>query len=139
GQTFQAAAPEAVPFEGFGLTAEELTIGTFPAPEGEDWSSTDLDNVVQTGTFSLDDRIGYLLAAPSNVDDEDTEVTILEVLRDESGAVVDYSSRTMSWTDMWQGKLFVGELKQTPAEPGTYTLELYFDGQLVQTAPLTIQ
>lgn len=137
-QIFQAVTPAPSDFEGFGLSASELTMGTFPAPEGETWSSEDLNNVVQTDTFAPGSRIGYLLAAPSSVDKEDTEVHILVVLRDEAGAVVDYSTDTRTWADMWTGRLFVGEVNNPPTTPGSYRLEIYFDGALAQFAAITI-
>ena len=68
-------------------------------------------------------------------------VSTLIVVRNKDGALVDYYAGEEVWSNMWTkhgGKyLYLGELLRTPQEPGDYTFEIYFNGQLVSTgAPL---
>ena len=137
--TFAAATPEAPSFEGFGLSAADIVLATFHAPEGTDWTAEDVDLASSmSDTFAVTDTVGFLLEATGKIENSDTEVQVLVVVRDENGVPVDYSYSTVPWYTMWTDNLYLGQLRQTPQTPGSYTLEVYVEGQLIHTEQLTI-
>lgn len=135
-ETYTASNSVAAAFAGFGLTADDITIATFPAPEGN-WGSGDLNSVIQSRSFTSSDRIGFLLRAGSSYDTSDETVNIRILVRNDTG-IVSHQTKELPWSSVWSDRLFVGELETTPSAPGTYALEIYFNNQLVQTTEFTI-
>ena len=136
GDGHSVTTPEAPSFEGFGLTAADITIATFSAPEGE-WGIDELNSLPTKTDFSTGETIGFLLNGQGRDLSEDA-VDVLVLLRDESGAVVLHRSANSPWNSVWTKNLYLGQLSETPQTPGTYTLEIYFNGALAGSQAITI-
>ena len=61
------------------------------------------------------------------------------VFRDNNGAVVDYSTSTQTWTQMWYKGLCELNVPSTPSEVGTYTVSIYMNGMLAGESKITIK
>ncbi len=128
-----AAAPA---FDGFGLKGEEMSVATFPAPQGE-WGVEDLNSLPSKTDFTTGETIGFLVNGQGR-DKSDETVDILVLLRDANQAVVSRTFHTSPWNDMWNQNLYLGQLPETPQAAGNYTLEIYFNGALVRSQAITI-
>lgn len=135
--SYTATAPESSSFQGFGLTVSDITMATFPAPEDTDWQVSDLNGVVQTTDFTVGSRMGFLLHAETSFNSSDDTVNVLIVLRDENGTPVRYTFDALAWHTMWTDRYFLGEV-EAPQTPGGYTLEVYFDNQLVRSTLVNV-
>lgn len=127
--TVDVEVPPAESFTGYGFTKGYLV--TWLRPTQDDWT---VNNLQYTRTsFSPDESIAFACETVAGLEDSDDVVTTLVVVRDENGKVVDYYSGEEVWNNMWNRDMYVGELLRTPQELGTYSLELYFNGQRVKT------
>ncbi len=100
-------------------------------PDKEDWTINDLQ--YHRTSFSSAERVAFACQTTSALKDSDDPITILLVVRNANGSVVDHYTGEETWNHMWTRDTYVGELLRTPSEPGTYTLELYFNGKRVKT------
>jgi len=105
-------------------------------PTKEDWTVNDLGTL--RTSFSKDESIAFACESISTPNSEEETISILLVVRNEEGTVVDHYIGEENWSEMWTRKKYVGELLRTPQEPGVYSLEMYFNGKLVNTGnPIT--
>ena len=105
-------------------------------PTKEDWTVNDLGTL--RTSFSKDESIAFACESISTPNSEEETISILLVVRNEDGTVVDHYIGEENWSEMWTRKKYVGELLRTPQEPGVYSLEMYFNGKLVNTGnPIT--
>lgn len=65
-------------------------------------------------------------------------VRTLAVTRDENGNVVDTVTVIRSWSSMWYKSFGKLDLFKRPANPGNFTVEVYFNEMLVTTQSFTI-
>jgi len=70
--------------------------------------------------------------------DEPVDVEVMIIIRNEDGEPLSTSTEVFSWNDMWKNKLFAACIDTVPAEVGSYTIELYFDGMLLKTRTFQI-
>ena len=131
GETTKAEVtiPAAEAFDDYGFTKGYVSI--WLRPNKDVWT---VNNLAKTRTtFSKDEKIAFALETISTVKKSEDVVNILLVVRNEDGVVVDRYNGEEIWNDMWTKKKYVGELLRTPQEPGQYTLEIYFNGDVVKT------
>lgn len=133
-------------FDGFGITPEApLTvesgyISLWVAPEGSNWTYTDLTN--HTDKFKTTDQIAVCLEVRA-VDSSADEITLTYAIRDENGTVVNDVSRTMAWNDMWYSRRHASAIPLPATDnqtsvPGKYTLEIYVNSRLLASAAFTV-
>lgn len=131
GETTKAEVtiPAADAFDDYGFT--KGYVSTWIRPDKDVWT---VNNLAKMRTsFTKDQKIAFALETISNVQKSEDPVNILLVVRNEDGVVVDHYSGEEVWNEMWTKKKYVGELLRTPQEPGTYTLEIYFNGDVIKT------
>ena len=121
--------PAAESFSDYGFTKGYAN--TWIRPSQEEWTVNNLSK--RRDTFAPTDSIAFACESISDLKDSDDTVSILVVVRNEEGNVVDHYSGQNVWNEMWTRNKYVGELTRTPQEAGTYTLEIYFNGKLVNT------
>ena len=142
--TFRTA--EAGVFDEFGvspappLSAASGYISLWLLPEKENWNYNDLHN--HKTTFSSEEEIAVCIEINA-VNSSTDEVTLLYVLRDAEGKVVNDVSKTLPWNDMWYSRRHAGAIP-LPARAGeasaagNYTLEIYVNGKLFASVGFTV-
>ncbi len=134
---YTATTAEAPAFNAFGITGDNVTISTFVAPTDPDWTSGQVPETL-SDTFKVTDIIAFALEITSKYDYSDAEVETIIVIRNADGEPVDYNFGTAQWHTMWTKDIYLGQTNRTPQTPGEYTLEIYFNNQLVSTKSFTI-
>jgi len=127
--TTEFTVPAAESFDAYGFTKGYIVM--WLRPEQEDWNVNHLQYV--RTTFKPSEKIAFACESISTPENSEETVTTLLVLRDENGNVVDHYIGEEIWNTMWNKNKYVGELLRTPDVPGTYTLEIYFNGRRVKT------
>jgi len=128
--------PEAEEFRSYGFTT--AYVSTWLRPQG-DWTSKSLSTI--RNSYETTELIAFACQSISVPKDSDEVVSTMLVVRNEDGGLEDYYVGEETWSNMWSKNgnnyLYIGELLRTPQIPGKYTLEIYFNGQLVKTgAPI---
>lgn len=124
------------------LTADSGNILLYLEPDMDNWDYTDLDTDDQKSTFTPEESIAVCIEVNS-VASSSKDVTLLYVLRDSEGNVVNDVARTLPWNDIWYSRRHAGAIP-LPAKTGMtstagdYTLEIYVNGCLMASAGFTI-
>lgn len=137
-QSGSYTAEEAQAFEGFGITAADLAAALVLRPEGESWGYTDLTAESYKTEFTAGETAAVLIAVGTNFTLSDDQITVTFAIRDADTQLVSAEQLTMAWSAMWQGIYCPLELGVMPAQPGSYTLDLYFGEQIVTSLSFTI-
>ena len=130
----QASTPEAEQFTDYGISS--LYCALYLQPENEDWTVNDL--ATRRTSFLPSEGIAFAIEAVYGVSSDDKTVTTTYVVRNSEGTVVDYYTGERSWDGLWTRAIHCGGLERTPQEPGEYTIEVYFDNQILTTLTFTI-
>ncbi len=143
--TFRTA--ETTVFDEFGvspappLRASSGYISLWLLPEKENWNFNDLHN--HKTSFSPEDKIAVCLEINA-VNSSTDEVTLLYVVRDSEGRVVNDVSRTLPWNDMWYSRRHASAIPlpaqgAEPSAAGEYKLEIYVNGKLLAETGFTVE
>ncbi len=145
--TTNLTTKEAEVFTGFEISPTPLydvdssNVSLWELPEKEDWNYNDLTNL--RTSFTKDERIVVCLQVESIVASEET-VKLLYVIRGDHGQVVTSEAAEMTWDSMWFDRRHANEIPlpieegSTTATPGTYTLEIYINNQILLKRNFTI-
>ncbi len=104
-------------------------MGLFAHPGKENWSKNDLAE--GRSEFAPEEALAFGVNSLSGLNSSSDTVKISVVVRDKANVPVYHTAYSDTWNDMWPSDLFIGEVTQVPSEPGTYTLQLYFNNDLV--------
>ncbi len=125
----EVSIPAAETFGDYGFT--KGYVSTWIRPTKDIWTVNDLAKM--RTSFTKDQKIAFALETIANVSKSEDPVQVLVVVRNEDGVVVDHYSGEEVWNEMWTKKKYVGELLRTPEDPGKYTIEIYFNGKVINT------
>ena len=131
-------APAAPSFSGFMLTAADLTFRMCKTPANPAWSQADVPETDYVNTFAPGEKASFAIFIGTVYGISEESVRTLAVIRDESGNVVDTVTVTRSWSSMWYKNFGKLDLFELPANPGNYTVEVYFNEMLVTTQNFTV-
>lgn len=136
----QYRTPDAQDFSGYGVNRSMMSYHLCSRPEGETWSWKDVSEENYKTTFSVGDRIGIVGELSQACGKSTDTITVLFVIRDESGKLVTYSYTDIVWDNMWNDLLHCAlELPDSLGEAGTYTISIYFDEKFVMQETIKIQ
>ena len=125
-------------FADYGITTEHITGSLCITPKANKWNHEDV--TAYTKEFSADDSISAVVYINTKVKFNSADVDVLYVVRDGNGNIIPElcHGQTMDWKTMWTNRYFYPTLPTTPAEAGSYTMELYFNGALALSKVFTI-
>ncbi len=135
--------PAAQVYEGHSLTGDSISCQLLPTPAEEDWTYYTVDSGSYTQSFTAGQSISMVLSSSVRFHLDAGDVSVLYVFRDEAGNALPEVTceQELNWHDMWiKTDYHHAELTvpTAPAAPGSYTLEIYFDGRAVTSASLNV-
>lgn len=141
-------------------TADEFTVGgnvettcvTAPADDFTAWDCSvgDMELFAMednpdgyedpTTSFTPGQHLAFRVEVSYEATEEDKSVKTLYVIRDSGGnPVAVYSNDAgRTWSGTWLTARHTGDNIDLPQVPGSYTLEVYFDGDLLASADFTV-
>lgn len=134
--SYKADTPQ--PFEGFGITAEDLSAQLVLLPEGDGLSYADLPAESFTAEFALNEQITILLSTQAKWTASSDSVNIVFAIRDDSAQLISAEQLSASWEELWTDGYCPLTLPLAPTQTGQYTVDLYFDGLYVTSASFTM-
>lgn len=137
------ATAAAETFEANHLTVDMLTIDLLKTPEDGNWYFENISSDQLTDQFQAGDPISIALRSSDSFYLPGSKTTVLYVIRDSYGNVLAQHTKAeeIVWKSIWTGgdsKNGELDLPSTPANPGNYVLNLYFDGMHVADLPFTL-
>lgn len=136
GAPFSYDAPAAGDFTDYNTTPDTMSLFLVEPPDTEGWESRWI-NISEETEFTAGTPLRFVLMAPNSYWPGDSTYNALYVLRDGDGKVLQTVTQEVSWADMWQQRHFVGDM-ELPANAGSYTLEIYFNGLFVKSCDFTL-
>lgn len=138
GGSLSCTAPEAAKFAGYDISAEYIKFSMCRTPDKENWDDDDLKKKDYTTEFKVGESASFAIDLEHEYSTSSDNIITLFLLRDSAGNVVSTDTASSSWTNMWYkgfGKLTIPVM---PTAAGSYTVDIYFNGQHVTTQSFTI-
>ena len=135
--------PEAEDFKEYSYDVSRTTAYMVVTPEKENWTSADVNSTDHTDTFHLGESISFLLFCDNRFYIPAGEISILYVIRDDSGDVIGslISQETRDWHEIWVAhspNYAEFDLPAIPTTIGSYTLSVYFNGCFIVSTGFSI-
>lgn len=133
GGTLTYEAPKAASFSGYLVKAENIEFSMCKTPDNADWDRYDVPKKDYTTSFNVGVSASFVMHLTQKTQDSDESIVSLFVIRDESGKIVSSKYESRTWSEMWYrnyGKLTIPVMPETP---GSYTVDIYFNGTAVTT------
>lgn len=142
-QDYTCPEAEDFAYEESGLTAQDIEAHLVKTPDSEGWRFDSMSTDDFTDQFQTGDGISLVLHGTTNFHLLGYELNILYVIEDAHGNILpDYTSQDSTWwKELWYaGDYHYGELDipTVPTTPGSYKLNVYFNGQKVTALDFSI-
>ena len=124
--------------------AENMTFHLLKTPEDSKWNFELIGEELFTNTFAPSDSASMVMESSADLYQPGTKIQGLFVFRDAYGTIIPELTSQVSynWKTIWDAESTrTGELDlpQLPASPGSYKMELYFNGGFVTEFEITIE
>lgn len=124
--------------------AENMTFHLLKTPEDSKWNFESIGEELFTNTFAPSDSASMVMESSADLYQPGTKIQGLFVFRDAYGNIIPELTSQVSynWKTIWDAESTrTGELDlpQLPASPGSYKMELYFNGGFVTEFEITIE
>lgn len=89
-------------------------------------------------TFTTSQHIAFSIKASYDASEDDKNVSTTYVIRDANGNPFLVFNSTRSWNGTWTVANHTGDLPNPITTPGTYTMEVYFNGSFMASSTFTV-
>lgn len=127
-EPFSYTIPDAKQFSAYNVTAEDITVRLYEA-----------ENLDYKSSFATKDDIFMKLNLSKRPGTSSDRIVILFATRDEAGNVVNSSTTTLTWDNLWTYRECILDIPYTPDSAGAYDICIYFNGMLVTEQSYTIE
>ncbi len=128
--------PEPQQFQGFGISSENTLWQTALVPREEGWTFADL---TMTEQFASGDQIGIVAQCSEAVENNSQLVIVQFAVYDENGILVQESSSSVAWDELWADNICTLLLPFGIDTPGSYTLHIFISGMLAYSQGIYVQ
>lgn len=123
---------------GVTIKKDDLIFAMCRTPERPNWGRYDLSDDDYTTQFPVGTPASFLVRMSRSIYGSTQDITTMFVIRNQSGTPILTAQETKPWKDMWTSYNCKLEIPVLPSEAGTYTIEVYFNGGLVNAQEFTI-
>lgn len=137
-QSYQYTDPSFMPFEGFGITAHDLSAALILKPEDPQWSYADLTEEDHRTAFTPEEQAVLVLLVGTDLLASEEAVNVTFAVRNSMAQLDSAEQMQLSWNAMWDGECCPLAIPTMPQLSGTYTMDLFFNDQWVTTVQFSI-
>ncbi len=138
GGTGTYEAPAAEVFSGYLLSASDMDFRMCKTPENPEWTQHDVPEEDYKTTFAVGEQASFAVRLNHEYNTSPDEIVTLFVIRDSDGNIVSNETQQRTWTSMWYRGFGRINIPLMPSAPGTYTLDIYFNGASVTSQTFTV-
>ncbi len=138
GGTGTYEAPAAEVFSGYLLSAGDMDFRMCKTPENPEWTQHDVPEEDYKTTFTVGESASFAVRLNHEYNTSPDEIVTLFVIRDSDGNIVSNETQQRTWTSMWYRGFGRINIPVMPNAPGTYTLDIYFNGASVTSQTFTV-
>ncbi len=139
GGTYTYDAAAAASYQGHWVAQSNMTFAMCKTPETENWTRDDLAPEDYKTSFAVGEKASFLAHLDAIYQVTDEVIVTLFVVRDSSGALVSANTQSRTWDQMWENGNCELNIPAMPTVPGTYTMDLYFNGATVGHVAFNIE
>lgn len=132
-EPFTVSAPESERFSGYMTGADYITASMCRTPNKANWTHNDLKNSDYTDTFKKGEKGSFVLYTKRNYDPVNDVITTMYVIHKEDGTLVSSNITQQTWRNMWYKRYCELDVPALPTDPGTYSIDIYFNGAFVHS------
>ena len=136
GGNLEYDAPAAPAFSGFLINAENIEVSMCKTPNKANWNRHDVTNY--TTSFTPGESASFVMHVDRKTSQPDDTVVTLYVIRDAAGKLISANSESRTWDEMWDDRYAEFTVPSMPEAPGSYTVEIYFNGTAATTQSFEI-
>lgn len=136
--SFSAEAGTVKLFSGYTVSTENMTWWMVRRPSNSGWTHSDVPAEDYTNTFAPGENAAFIIKLDKKYSTSPDIITTLFVVRDANKQVVCTSTSSSSWTYMWYQYYCELDIPTMPTAPGTYTMDVYFNGMAAVQITFTI-
>lgn len=125
-------------FDNFTGTRADLQFSICRTPKYKNWGRYDLSDDDYTDTFAIGQSASFLVQFQKLSNAKKDAVTILYIIRNQNNQPILTAVQESTWRDMWSTSYCKLNVPVMPAAAGAYTIEVYFNGGLAHSQPITI-
>ena len=119
-EPFSYTIPEAKTFSAYNITPDNMSFKLY-----------DATNLEYKNTFNASDDLFIKINLDKRPGSSEDRILVLYATCNEEGNVINSSSTTLHWNQMWANRQCILDIPYTPEEAGNYHICIYFNGQLV--------
>ena len=123
--------PEAPKFDGYLITSDKIVFKMCKRPNKNNWSYTNVADKDYTDTYTVGTKAAFVARLRNKYNTSSDVITILYVIRDANGKLISSETTAQTWTSMWYKYYGELDIPSIPSVPGSYTIEVYFNGAWV--------
>ena len=97
-------------------------------PSHSDWTWDDLYGSDYTSVFEPGEKASFVVELNTTYNISDDYIDVLFVVRNSNNEIVCTSSTGASWTFLWSGRYCELDIPTMPTEPGSYSIDIFFNG-----------
>lgn len=131
GESLEYDAPQAAAFSGFLINADNIEVSMCKTPGKTNWDRHDVTDY--TTSFKLGESASFVMHADRKTSQTDDIIVTLYVIRDAEGKLISAKYESRTWDDMWDNRYGIYTIPVMPENPGSYTVDIYFNGTSVTT------
>lgn len=136
GGTAEYDAPEVQMYSGYNVTAENMRLRMCRAPQLPDWSHTDVAEEDYTYDFAAGESAGFVIYLNAEYETAPDPIEVKFILRNQDGILLRIDTFASTWMELWHGGYCELDLPTLPADPGSYSVEIYFNGSYITAEPI---
>jgi len=123
--------PEAEKFSGYLITSDKIVFKMCKRPSKNNWSYTNVPDKDYTDTYKVGTKAAFVARLRNKYNTSADVITTMYVIRDKDGKLISSETSAQTWTSMWYKYYGELDIPSIPSVPGTYTIEVYFNGMWV--------
>jgi len=142
GGNHSCSTAAATAFNDKSVNSADVTASLCPTPNKSNWTYKDIADNEYTATHGIGSRVSMVLYSPNKADRSNDSISVMFVIRDSEGNPLPTMTNvvTTTWNDLWnnRSRYCSLDIPKIPGTAGEYTVEVYFNRQLVVTKTLTV-
>ena len=131
GGNLEYDAPAAPAFSGFLINAENIEVSMCKTPNKDNWNRHDVASY--TNSFKAGESASFVMHVDRKTSQPKDTVVTLYVIRDAEGKLISTNGESRTWDEMWDDRYAEFTIPVMPEAPGSYTVDIYFNGTAVTT------
>ena len=129
--------PEAENFDSFGANLDNIVIFMLPTPDTVGWGFNDVSGGDYTTYFDAGEKASYLFLNQGADTDDTGDVGVVFAVYS-GDRLLSMETRALRWETMWTDGYCAMDIEKMPAQSGNYHMDIFFDGQYLNTIYFTI-